>query len=211
MLRRTAVIAALIVVLSAAEHAAAEPIKTLNQNLLVTAESIDPGMTQVGFHFVAGEGYQSFYPAIRYGLGAFFEIGGRFGITSADVGSEDKTGELIGVDVKYQMIKQTDDIPVDVALGVGFDTNFINSENLSDLTFTALFSRAFPLTDGGYKITPYGGAQFSSLSGSYLDSRETDFYVFAGMEWKMTQKSMLYLEIKAGDSTVGGVGVRFEY
>ena len=201
----------LVLFLLTAGQVAAEPIKTLNQDLFMTAESLDPGMTQVGFHFTIGEGYQSFYPAIRYGLGAFFEIGGRFGLTSADVGSEDKIAELLGADVKYQMIKQTEGIPVDVAIDLGYDTNFINGENLSELTFTGLFSRAFPLTDRGYKITPYGGMQLASKFGSYLDKRETDFYVFAGAEWKLTQKSMIYLEVKTGDYTLGGVGVRFEY
>jgi hypothetical protein len=189
----------------------AKPFETLNQNIFTTAESLDPGMAQAGFHFTAGEGYQSFYPAIRYGLGAFFEIGGRFGFTSADVGAEDKVTELLGVDLKYQMIKETEGVPVDMAVDIGFDTHFINSENVSELTFTALFSKAFPLTERGYKITPYGGVQFTSLSGSYVDGRETDFYVLGGLEWKLTQKTMFYLEIKAGDSTLGGMGIRFEY
>jgi len=201
----------LILVLLTAGQAAAKTITTLNQNGFMTAESLDPGMTQAGFHFTAGEGYQSFYPAIRYGLGAFFEVGGRLGFTSADIGPEDKVGELIGVDVKYQMIKQTEGIPVDAAVDIGYDTNFINGENLSEMTFTALFSRAFPLTDRGYKVTPYGGMQFASIFGSYTDKRETDFYVFAGVEWKLTQKTMVYLEFKTGDNTLGGLGVRFEY
>lgn len=210
-MRKQMQITVLVLFLCTAGLAAAKPIETLNQNTFTTAESMDPGMTQAGFHFTAGEGYQSFYPAIRYGLGAFFEVGGRFGFTSADVGPEDKVAELIGVDIKYQMIKQTEGIPVDAAIDAGYDTHFINGENISELTFTALFSRAFPLTDRGYKLTPYGGMQFASLYGSYLTKRVTDFYVLAGMEWKLTQKSLLYLEIKTGDNTLGGIGVRFEY
>jgi hypothetical protein len=208
---KTAIGGVLILFLLAAGQAGAEPIKTLNQNGFMTAESLDPGMTQLGFAFTIGDGYKSFYPAVRYGLGAFFEIGGRFGLTSADTGSEDKIAELLGVDAKYQMIKQTDDIPVDVAIDLGYDTHFIGGKNLSELTFTGLFSRSFPLTDRGYKITPYGGMQLASKFGSYVEKQETDFYVIAGAEWKLTQKAMVYVEIKTGDNTLGGVGVRFEY
>jgi hypothetical protein len=209
-LRLVALGTIVLIVLSAGKTDA-KPFETLNQNVFMSAESLDPGMTQAGFHFTAGEGYQSFYPAIRYGLGAFFEIGGRFGFTSADVGAEDKVAELLGVDLKYQMIKETEGVPVDMAVDIGFDTHFINSKNVSELTLTALFSKAFPLTERGYKITPYGGMQFTSLSGSYVDERETDFYVLGGLEWKLTQKTMFYLEIKTGDSTLGGIGIRFEY
>jgi hypothetical protein len=82
---------------------------------------------------------------------------------------------------------------------------------VSELTLTALFSRGFPLTERGYKLTPYGGMQFTSLSGSYVGERETDFYVLGGLEWKLTQKSIFYVEIKTGASTLGGLGIRFEY
>jgi hypothetical protein len=202
---------AIMLIALAVGRSYAKPVETLSQNAFMSAESLDPGLAQAGFHFTAGEGYQSFYPAIRYGLGAFFEIGGRFGFTSADVGAEDKVAELLGVDLKYQMIKETEGIPVDMAVDIGFDTHFINSKNVSELTLTALFSRGFPLTERGYKLTPYGGMQFTSLSGSYVGERETDFYVLGGLEWKLTQKSIFYVEIKTGASTLGGLGIRFEY
>ncbi len=189
----------------------AKPIETLNQNEFMTAESIDAGMTQSGVQFSAGEGYQSFYPAFRFGAGAFLEVGVRAGVTSADIGPEDKIATLIGADVKYQMVKQTEGIPVDMALDIGFDNHFITGNNISELTFSTLISRSFPLVDRGYKATPYGGLELASLYGSYLDKRETDYYVFAGVEWKMTQKAMLLLELKTGSNTVGGIGIRFEY
>jgi len=34
---------------------------------------------------------------------------------------------------------------------------------------------------------------------------------FAGLEWKLSQKFMVLLELKAGDRTTGGAGIRFEY
>jgi hypothetical protein len=98
-----------------------------------------------------------------------------------------------------------------MAVDLAFDTHIVSGNNVSELTFSTIFSRAFPLTERGYKLSPYGGLELSILSGSYLPDRETDFYVFAGMEWKFTQKSMMYLELKTGEHTLGGIGVRFEY
>lgn len=193
------------------ETGQAKPIETLSQNLFMTAESIDAGMTQSGIHFTAGEGYQSFYPSFRFGLGGSLEAGVRVGATNADVGPEDKLALLVGGDVKFQLIKQTEGIPLDMAIDLGFDNHFLSGNNLSELTFSALFSRSFPLIDRGYKITPYGGLEFSSLYGSYVSERETDFYALAGLEWKLTQKSMFIMEFKAGDNMAGGIGIRFEY
>ncbi|MDA8098776.1 MAG: hypothetical protein M0042_04055 [Nitrospiraceae bacterium] len=191
--------------------AQAKPVETLTQNHFTTAESLDAGMTQVGAHFTAGEGYQSYYPAFRFGMGMLFEAGLRAGATTADTGPEDKVATLIGGDIKYQLVKQTEGVPVDMALRLGFDNHFINSKNVSELSFATIFSRSFPLTDRGYKLTPYGGLELSALYGSYLTEKETDYYLFAGLEWRFLQRSMMYLELKAGEHAAGGLGIRFEY
>ncbi len=200
-----------VLLVLAATAAGADSFKTLNQNEFMTAESMDEGMTQAGVHFTMGEHYRSLYPAFRFGLGAFAEAGVKFGVTTADTGTENKVAPLVGADIKYQLIKQTEGIPVDMAIDLGFDTHFISHRNVSDLSFSTIFSRSFPLTERGYKITPYGGVEVSALYGSYLPENETDYYVFAGVEWKFTQKSLVYLEMKTGDNTLGGIGIRFEY
>ena len=133
------------------------------------------------------------------------------GASTIDTGSEDKVAVLLGADIKYQIIKQSEGIPVDMALDLGFDTHILSGKNVSDVSFSTIFSRSFPLTERGYKVTPYGGIELSVLYGSYLTHNETDFYVFAGVEWKLTQKAMFYAELKTGDNTLGGVGIRFEY
>jgi len=189
----------------------AENVKTLSQNVFTTAESLEAGLTQAGVHFTRGESYQSFYPAFRFGLGGLAELGVRFGATTADVGSEDKVAMMAGADVKYQLIKQTEGILVDMAVDLGFDTNILNSKNISELTFSAIFSRSYPLSERGYKATPYAGVQLAVINGSYFPKSETDYYVFGGVEWKASQKSLFYAELKAGDHTVGGIGIRFEY
>lgn len=194
-----------------AQLVSARTVETLNQNEFMTAESLDTGMTQAGVHVTIGERYQTYYPAFRYGIGGMFEGGIRFGATTAGTGADDKVATMVGADIKLQLVKQTDDVPVDMAIDLGFDTHILSGKNVSDLTFSTIFSRAIMLTDRGYKLSPYGGIELSVLSGSYLADRETDYYVFAGAEWKFTQKSMMYFEIKTGDHTLGGIGVRFEY
>src|SRR5512138_758762 len=210
-MNRLAVLVGILLVLVASGVAAARPFETLTQNEFMTAESLESGLTQAGVHLTLGERYQSYYPMIRYGLGGLLEVGARFGVTTAGTGHDEKVGALGGVDLKFQIVKQTEGVPVDMAVDLGFDTHIISGKNVSELTFSTIFSRAFPLTDRGYKLSPYGGLEVSMLAGSYLAERETDYYAFAGMEWKFTQKSMMYLELKAGEHLLGGLGVRFEY
>jgi hypothetical protein len=183
------------------------------QNEFATAESLDAGMTQTGVNFSVGDHDNSFYAAIRYGLGALIEVGVKLGASSVKLGSssDDKIGPLVGIDLKYQLIKETEGIPIDMAIDLGFDNTIIDSNNASEVTFSAIFSKGFPLTDRGYKFTPYGGLEMSSLRGSLIDDKTTSVYVFGGLEWKLSQKFMLLLELKAGASTVGGAGIRFEY
>ncbi|MEK6699689.1 MAG: hypothetical protein AABZ10_11695 [Nitrospirota bacterium] len=213
-MKKIIIVLSFSVLAMSAVRADADPFKgILTQNEFTTAESIDPGMTQTGIHFTLGDNYRSYYPAFRYGLGAFFEVGVKFGVTTVDVGPEDKLATLVGVDMKYQLVKETEGIPIDMAVDLGFDTHIINGGNLSELTFATIFSKGFPLTERGYKFTPYAGIEMSSTYGSslYLASNETNVYVFGGMEWKISQKFMIVAEIKAGDIILGGAGIRFEY
>jgi hypothetical protein len=169
-------------------------------------------MTQSGIHFTLGEHYKSYYPEIRYGLGALLEIGAKFGATSVTINEDrDKLGVLVGIDLKYQLIKEADGVPLDLAVDVGFDNTVVNSKNASELTFSTVLSKSFALTDRGYKIIPYGGLEMSALYGSLVDEKDTSVYVLGGVEWKLSQKFMLLLELKAGASTLGGAGIRFEY
>ncbi len=182
-----------------------------SQNEFITAESLDPGMTQTGIQFSLGDHFRSYYPSVRYGLGALLEVGAKFGVTSARFDSGDNLGAIVGVDLKYQLIKETEGIPLDLSVDLGFDNTIIKSRNASELTFATVVSKGFPLTDRGYKIVPYGGLAMSALYGSLPDKQDTYVNLFAGLEWKVSQKFMILLEIKAGDSTVGGAGIRFEY
>lgn len=203
--------AVLVLLIVSARSAGANSFETVNQNEFTTAESMDAGMTQAGVHFTLGESYRSYYPSFRFGLGALAEIGVKMGASTIDTGPEDKVGILLGADFKYQLVKQTEGIPVDMAIDLGFDTHVFSGMNVSEVSFSTIFSRSFPLTERGYKVTPYGGIELSALYGSYLRENETDYYAFLGVEWKLTQKAMLYAELKAGEHTLGGIGIRFEY
>jgi hypothetical protein len=183
---------------------------TFTQNEFITAESLDQGKTQTGVHFSLSDDYKSYYPAIRYGLGGLFEVGVKFGAIT-NIKPDDKNAALLGADLKYQLIKQTEGVPVDMAVDLGFDNTLISGKNVSELKFSTVFSRGFPLTDRGYKFTPYGGLQVSALYGSYLDKNDTNYYIFGGLEWKISQQFMALLELKAGATTIGGVGLRFEF
>jgi hypothetical protein len=200
-----------VLLVQTAGVAQADSIETLTQNVFTTAESLDAGLTQAGVHFTLGESYRSFYPAFRFGLGGLAEVGIKFGATTADVGPDNKVAAMGGVDVKYQLVKQTEGIPVDMAVDLGFNTHIISDKNISEVTFSAIFSRSYPLSERGYKVTPYGGIELSALYGSYLAKNETDYYVFGGAEWRVAQKTMFYAELKTGNHTLGGIGIRFEY
>lgn len=198
-------------------------INRLTQNEFATAESLEAGLVQSGINFTVGEDYLSFYPAIRYGLGALMEVGVKFGATSADLvprnnlpaqilnQKEDKLAALVGVDLKYQVIKETEGVPLDMAVDLGFDTTFLSGGTVSDLSFSTIFSKGFSLTDRGYKLTPYGGIEMSALYGSYYKNNDTSVYAFAGVEWKISQRFMMMLEVKGGENLLGGLGIRFEY
>lgn len=185
------------------------------QNEFKTAESLDAGMSQAGVQFSIGDHYKSYYPAIRYGLGAMFEIGVKAGAVEARIDTEDKLGLLVGGDIKFQLVKEAEGVPVDLAFDLGVDNTIIKSMNVTEVTFSTIISKSFPLTDRGYKLVPYGGLAMSEVQGSLVNetnmSKDTSFYGFGGIVWKLSQKAMFLLEVKSGPTTLGGIGLRFEY
>lgn len=181
------------------------------QNEFTTAEALDPGMTQSGIHFTLGDHYKSYYPEIRYGVGAMVEVGLKFGATSATIESGDKLGALVGIDLKYQLVKEAEGVPIDLSVDLGMDNTIISNRNASEVTFSTIISKSYPLTDRGYKFIPYGGLEMAALRGSLPAESNTSLYLFGGIEWKLSQKCMLLLELKTGASTLGGAGIRFEY
>ena len=182
-----------------------------SQNEFKTGESLDPGMTQLGVAFSISDKYNTYYPDIRYGLGAMMEVGVRFGATAARTDSGDKLGAYMGADLKYQLVKETDSIPLDLSVDLGVNNTFITSKNATEVTFATIASKSFPLTDRGYKLIPYGGLAMSSIYGSLPDYHDTYLNAFAGLEWKLTQKFMILLELQAGEYTIGGAEIRLEY
>jgi len=181
------------------------------QSEFATAESLDAGMTQAGIQFTLGDHYRNYYPEVRYGLGAMMEVGVKFGLTSASIDSGESVGALIGADFKYQIIKETEGVPIDLAVDLGLDNTIIHSKNATVTSFSTIISKGFPLTDRGYKFVPYGGLEMAVLRGSLPDDNNTSLNVFGGLEWKLSQKFMVLLELKSGSKLMGGAGIRFEY
>src|SRR3989337_3702153 len=178
-MKRYIMISSAIGLLLYAGQAGADP-KTFTQNEFTTAESIDPGLTQTGIHFSLGDDHKSYYPAFRYGMGALFEIGFKFGVATAEFGADDKVGGLVGADLKYQLIKETEGVPLDMAADVRFATTWVRSSNASELSFSTIFSRGFPLTERGYKLTPYGGLGLAAEYGSHTNAKKKKFFFFWG-------------------------------
>jgi hypothetical protein len=182
-----------------------------SQAEFTTAESLDAGMTQAGVHFTLGDHYKNYYPEVRYGLGALMEVGVKFGIVSASIDSSETVGALVGADFKYQVIKETEGVPIDLSVDLGVDNTIIHNKNATVTSFSTIVSKGFPLTDRGYKFTPYGGLEMAVLRGSLPDESKTATDVFGGLEWKLSQKFMILVEVKAGSHLMGGAGIRFEY
>ncbi len=116
-----------------------------------------------------------------------------------------------GKGTQAKRLQETEGIPLDMSVDLGFDTTVVNNKNASVTSFSTIISKGFPLTDRGYKFVPYGGLEMASLGGSLVNENKTSMYVIGGIEWKLTQKFMLLLELKTGASTLGGAGIRFEY
>ena len=208
-MKKTFLVIFLVAIVLASGQAGA--VNHFTQNEFTVAENLDPGMTQTGIHYTVGDHYTSYYPEIRYGLGSLLEGGVKFGVSSVDTGSENKVAALAGIDIKYQMVKETEGIPLDMALDLGFDNTILNGKNVSEVTFSTIVSKGFPLTERGYKFIPYGGLEMSSIYGSYLSTNDTSVYLIGGVQWKLTQKFMLMAEIKGGANVLAGFGIRFEY
>lgn len=202
---------ALVFVISVSASHTWAAARTFTQNEFTTADSLDPGMTQTGINFSMGSGYKSYYPSFRYGVRSLLEVGAKVGLVTADINAEDKLGTLLGADVKFQPIKETEGIPIDMAIDLGFNSVFIYSRSAYELTFSTIFSKSIPLSDKGYKLTPYGGIELASEHGSYRPGTDTNVFVFGGVEWRLSQKFMIVGEIKTGESTVGGAAIKFEY
>jgi len=190
----------------------ASAISHFTVNEFTTAESLDPGMTQTGIAFSLSDDYTSYYPEVRYGMGALLELGVRLGAVQATLDSGRNLGILAGADLKYQLIKETEGVPIDLAVDLAWNNLIVDGKNASEMTFATIASKSIALTDRGYKLVPYGGLALSALFGS-LSNHNNDSYlnVLAGLEWKLTQKFMLLFEVKAGDQLTGGAEIRFEY
>ncbi|HXY61522.1 MAG TPA: hypothetical protein VEJ22_01190, partial [Nitrospirota bacterium] len=107
----------------------ASAISHFTVNEFTTAESLDPGMTQTGIAFSLSDDYTSYYPEVRYGMGALLELGVRLGAVQATLDSGRNLGILAGADLKYQLIKETEGVPIDLAVDLAWNNLIVDGKN----------------------------------------------------------------------------------
>ncbi len=180
-------------------------------NRFYTAQSLKAGGIESGVFLSLADKFKVIYPRIRYGLGYLAEVGAQAGVISQEKSGSDDVGLFVGADFKYQLIKETEKIPIDLALDGGFNFFFIEGDSIEEWTFAIIISRLLEVEETGYKVSPYGGFELSNISGSYVDDSFSDTFLILGLDWQITEKFSTIIDFKTGDYTVGGLGLRFLY
>lgn len=180
-------------------------------NRFYTAQSLTAGKIESGVFVSLSDEFQVIYPRVRYGLGYLSEVGIQAGVVSHERGGSDDIGAFLGADFKYQLIKETEKIPLDLALDAGFNLFFLEGDSIEEWTFALLISRLFEVEETGYTVSPYGGFELSNISGSYVGDSFSDTFFILGLDWRITEKFSTILDVKTGDYTVGGLGLRIFY
>lgn len=185
-------------------------------NRFTTAQSLNQGQMESGISAGYGDDgdydykYFYLYPYFRYGLGYLIEIEGKVGVITVDkrVGSDD-IGILGGVELKYQIIKETKNIPIDIAVAGGYTGHIINLQSLNDFNFAALVSKTFDVNK--FKITPYGGPEITYTSGSYVSEGKADIFGILGASFAFTDSLALAAELKLGTDWATGVNLKIRF
>ncbi len=216
MRRIQAVIFSLLLVLMAAHPASAM------YNRFATAQSLNQGEMESGIS--AGYGndgdydyrYAYLYPYFKYGFGLLLEIEGRVGVITVDkdagwrgTDTGDDIGFLAGVELKYQIIKETKSIPIDIAITGGYTAHLIDSQSLHEFDFAALVSKTFNVNK--FKITPYGGPEITYTNGSYVFEGKADIFGIVGADFRFTDSLSVAGELKLGTDWAGGVNLKIRF
>lgn len=183
---------------------------------LTTAQSLNQGEMESGISVGRGDdgdynySYSYLYPYLRYGLGYLLEIEGKLGVLSIDKDSgDDDIGILGGIELKYQIIKETQKIPVDVAISGGYTGHVIESQSLHELDFAGLISKTFDIDK--FKLTPFGGPEITYTNGSYISEGKADIFLILGADLRFTESLALGAEIKFGSDWATGLGLKIKF
>lgn len=185
-------------------------------NRFTTAQSLNQGQMESGFSAGYGDDgdndykYAYLYPYLRYGLGYLLEVEGKAGVLSVDKDSGgDDIGFLLGFELKYQIIKETKSIPIDIAILGGYTAHLIDEQSLHEFDFAALVSKTFDVNK--FKITPYGGPEISYTNGSYAAEGKADIFGILGAGFAFTESLSVGAELKLGTDWATGVNLKIRF
>ncbi len=185
-------------------------------NRFTTAQSLNQGQMESGISAGYGDDgdydytYAYLHPYLRYGLGYLLEIEGKAGVLSVDKESGgDDIGFLLGFELKYQIIKETQSIPIDIAILGGYTAHLIDEQSLHEFDFAALVSKTFDVNK--FKITPYGGPEMTYTNGSYVAEGKADIFGIVGANFAFTDSLAVAAEIKLGTDWATGVNLKIRF
>jgi hypothetical protein len=216
----------LVVLLAAARPAGAQVFGQFAGARPVTGDAMP-----LGTHVTFQDNALRWVAQGRMAFGERFDAGLQFGLLSVDAGSLDRTDILIGLDGKYLIVEDGEEIPFDISIdgGIGvalqgdvdnpspppskFDGGTVTLFHVSGQT-----SKTFELSNG-HAIVPYASlvlvvSRFSidieTPSGTVSESdTDTDASVRFGTTYELSKTVSLLGEVEIGDDATFGAGLSF--
>ncbi|HEX7126613.1 MAG TPA: hypothetical protein VF406_12715 [Thermodesulfobacteriota bacterium] len=188
--------------------------------VLLSARSLSPGATE---GFLAG-GYGNTAPdywtalaGARHGLLRRIEVGARAGAAWVEAPDDTDLAPVVGADVKVEVLRESIDIPIDLAIDASWTVARPGGDTWSDLAFTALFGKRVRiewLDDliGPDRLATVVGAQLVFLGGTARPGREDSAaYGLVGLEIALPAGLAVLPEAKVGTDAVFGLSLRYQF
>jgi hypothetical protein len=130
----------------------------------------------------------SFYPNMDFGFHG--------GLTRVDLAGSDQTTLRVGTDLKIQVGRVDQGLPVDLALGGALSLEHGDDFNVLTLGPSLIASR--PVTAGGTALVPYGsvGVFYSSLDIGQSDETDVSFPIRLGAEFRIASEFRIVGELQ---------------
>ncbi|HYM81108.1 MAG TPA: hypothetical protein VEY91_06820 [Candidatus Limnocylindria bacterium] len=130
----------------------------------------------------------SFYPNMDFGFHG--------GLTRVDLAGSDKTTLRVGTDLKVQVARVDQGLPVDIAIGGALSLENGDDFNVLSLGPSIIASR--PLNAGGTALVPYGsvGLFYSSLDIGTRDATDVAFPIRLGAEFRVASEFRIIGELQ---------------
>ncbi len=180
------------------------------ENRFLTADTLSPGKLSAGAAVSITDDFIFAYPALRYGAADGIEIGGKIGLVDSDVPHRKDTGIHLGVDAKLRLWNDVPRLPADLALDIGYSFSGVAGRTLHEWNLTPLVSKRIDIPQAIVQAVPYAGIEVLGINGSLLSDNVHAFGII-GADWRFTDRLSAQTEIKFGDRTIGGVGIRMTF